>query len=93
MRNISVLTLLQRIEGATHLFSKVCNPWGKLLVQCSIEDLQSWQNPENFTTSQKRLECGLFIFVHHEVKVTCSLFDVFCQPVTIPVYILADRQC
>lgn len=52
------LIMLQRIKGATHLFWKLSNPWGELLVQRSMKDLQSWQNAGNFTVSQKRAEYG-----------------------------------
>lgn len=48
--------MLQRIKSATHLFWKLSNPWGELLVQRSMEDLQSWQDAGNFAVSQKSSE-------------------------------------
>lgn len=46
--------ILQMIETATYLVWKLPSPWRELLVQCSLEDLQSRQDAGNFTVSQKR---------------------------------------
>lgn len=58
IRTFFVCVLEQRIKGSTHLFWKLTNPWGELLVQRFMEDLQNWQNVGNFTASPKRSEHG-----------------------------------
>ena len=45
--------IMQRIKGATHMFWKLSDPWGELLVQRSMKDVQNWQDAGNFTVSPK----------------------------------------
>lgn len=54
------------IRSATYLFWKLPSPWGQLLVQCPLEDLQSWQDAGNFTVSEKgqiTVKSALYIVV------------------------------
>lgn len=45
--------MLRMIKNDTHSFGKLPDPWGELLVQRSVEDLQSRQDAGNFTVSRK----------------------------------------
>lgn len=45
--------MLRMIKNDTHSFCKLPDPWGELLVQRSVEDLQSRQDAGNFTVSRK----------------------------------------
>lgn len=48
--------MLRVIKNDTHSFWMLSDPRGELLVQRSVEDLQSRQDAGNFTVSQKKSE-------------------------------------
>lgn len=69
------LIILQMVQTDTHLFWNLPSPWGELLVQGFVEDLQSWQDAGNFTVSQQSM-------VKSALNIAVCMF---CWLINIPV--------